>query len=181
MPVVQGLPVSHDLTTQLSTQAPPWHDFALPHVVPLPHWLSAQSTWPSQSSSAPLLQFSAETHLPLHLVPVVHSKSQAPLTHVALPPEGAAQGMQDEVPQLLTSVSETQLLLQLCLPGTHWPSQGWVSGMQAPRQALVPLGQDAPQLVPSHVAEPPVGTGQAVQETPQVATCMLLTQASPQR
>jgi hypothetical protein len=74
-----------------------------------------------------------------------------------------------------------QLLLQLSLPGGHWPSQGLSAPMQAPRQSLVPLGQAVPQLVPSHVAEPPKGLGHAVHETPHVATCLSSTQASPQR
>jgi hypothetical protein len=165
---------------QLSAHDPFWQDRLLPHVTPLPHRLSAQSTWPLQSSSTPLLQFSAATHLPLHLRPVSHSKSQAPFAHVALPPAGAEQGMQ-EVPQLLTFVSDTQLLLQLCLPAGHCPSHGLSTPMQAPRQSLVPFGQDEPQLIPSQVADPPVGVGHAVQETPQVATLLSSTQVSPHR
>ena len=47
--------------------------------------------------------------------------------------------------------------------------------MHCPAHSLKPVGHDPPQLVPSHVADPPIGTGQATQAIPQLATSVLLT------
>lgn len=41
--------------------------------------------------------------------------------------------------------------------------------MQSPAQSLLPVGQVPPQEFPSQVATPPVGTGQATHDIPQVA------------
>ncbi len=47
--------------------------------------------------------------------------------------------------------------------------------MHCPAHSLKSVGHDPPQLVPSHVADPPIGTGQATQAMPQLATSVLLT------
>lgn len=52
--------------------------------------------------------------------------------------------------------------------------------MHSPAHSLSPAGQVPPQLVPSQVAVPPVGVGQAVHELPQVATAVFEAQADAQ-
>jgi hypothetical protein len=52
-------------------------------------------------------------------------------------------------------------------------------GMQVPTHAFVPLGQVPPHVVPSHVAVPPVGTGQAEQDDPHDATSVLERHCAP--
>lgn len=99
-------------------------------------------------------------------------------SQVASASGGGSQGKQP-VPQLLVSVSETQLPLQSCLPAAHWPLHDCAEGMQAPAQSFVPAGHSPPHLLPSHVALPPLGVSQAVHELPQVAGSVLATQASP--
>jgi hypothetical protein len=95
-------------------------------------------------------------------------------SQVAVPCAGAAQAVQD-VPQLLGLAF-----------GWHVPEQSWVPVLQTaeheaacamhwPAHSLKPVGHEPPQLVPSHVAEPPIGTGQATQAMPQLATSVLLT------
>jgi hypothetical protein len=111
--------------------------------------------------------------------PARQVKSQLVPSHVACPFIGGLQGMH-EVPQLAGSLFDTQLPLQSCVPTGHTPSQAIASGMHAPLQILVFAGQVAPQLVPSQVAEPPVGTGQGVQPTPQLAVSVFLAHPSPQ-
>jgi hypothetical protein len=95
-------------------------------------------------------------------------------SQVAVPCAGAAQVVQ-EIPQLLG----------LAL-GWHVPEQSWVPLLQTPEHeaawamhwpahSLKPVGHEPPQLVPSHIADPPIGTGQATQAMPQLATSVLLT------
>jgi hypothetical protein len=48
-------------------------------------------------------------------------------------------------------------------------------------QIFVPVGQVPPQLTPSHVAAPPVGTGQGLQLCAQCATSVFETHWPPQR
>jgi hypothetical protein len=70
---------------------------------------------------------------------------------------------------------ETHALLQAPqLPLSVWRLT------QAPPQGVKPVAQVMPQVVPSHVAEPFVGTGHAVQEDPHVRTAVLSAQAFPQ-
>jgi hypothetical protein len=85
--------------------------------------------------------------------------------HTAEPPDGGLHTML-QPPQLLMSV----------VVSTHAPPQSVVFGGVAP-------AQDMPQLVPSHVAEPPpVGTGQEVHAVaPQELIEELLTHALPHR
>ena len=55
-------------------------------------------------------------HAPPHTVaPLGHDCPQAPPTHVALPPVGAAHAVHDD-PHDVTAVSDTQLLPQRCVP-----------------------------------------------------------------
>ena len=50
-----------------------------------------------------------------------------------------------------------------------------VVAMQAPAHSFWPVGQVPPQAVPSQVAVPPVGTGQATHAVPQFATSLFFT------
>lgn len=85
-----------------------------------------------------------------------------------------------EVPQLATSLSLTQFPAQSWVPAGQAPSHALLFSMQAPLHNFVPFGHVAPHFVPSQVAAPPVGTGQAVQPVPQVPGSMLLAQLFPQ-
>lgn len=52
----------------------------------------------------------------------------------------------------------------------------------APGHIESPVGQVSPHLVPSHVADPPVGAGHAVHDVvPHVATALLLTHLVPHK
>lgn len=75
----------------------------------------------------------------------------------------------------------TQFPPQSCRPSGQTPWHGSLSPMQFPAQSFLSPGQRLPQTLPLQVAEPPTGTGQLVQEPPQFAGSMSLTQASPQR
>jgi hypothetical protein len=100
---------------------------------------------------------------------------QAPFTQVAAPIAGVGQGRQD-LPHELTAISDTQLLAQLCVPAGQTPAQASASPMHVPTHSFFPAGQAAPQAVPSQVALPPMGAGQGVQETPQLAGDLLSAQ-----
>jgi hypothetical protein len=102
-------------------------------------------------------------------------------SHVAVPPIGTAHGVQD-TPQLATSLFETQRWLHRCVPAAKQSSMHVVAAgdTQAPAHSLVPAGQNAPQLTPSHVAPPPVGAAQGKQLSPQWATSIRDTQIPPQ-
>jgi hypothetical protein len=88
-------------------------------------------------------------------------------SHVASALSGGRQGVQ-EVPQELTSLLATQFPPQSCLPAGHWPLQAMPVGIHAPAHSWVPPGQALPHFVPSHVAVPPIGASQGVQDVPQV-------------
>jgi hypothetical protein len=76
--------------------------------------------------------------------------------------------------------------------GWHVPLQSWLPpgqspphdiawGTQAAPHSLVPVGQVAPQLTPSQVAAPLVGTKQGLQLCAQCATSVFETHWPPQR
>ena len=110
--------------------------------------------------------------------PARHSKAHLVPSQVAVALAGGWHGMQ-EVPQFAVSLSETQFPAQSWVPAGQRPSQALVSSMQAPLQSFILAGQTAPHLVPSQVAEPPVGTGQGEQPVPQVIGSLLLAQTFP--
>ena len=68
------------------------------------------------------------------------------------------------VPHEFVLVSSTHRPLQLCVPDGQVLLHAIAFGIQAPAQSFIPVGQLPPQLVPSHVAVPPVGATQAVQD-----------------
>jgi hypothetical protein len=82
-------------------------------------------------------------------------------------------------PQALVSSSATQLPLQSCLPEGQTPLHGVPTAMHLPAQRVVWLGQDVPQVIPLHVAEPPIGASHGRHDIPQVAVAMFDTQPSP--
>ena len=55
------------------------------------------------------------------------------------------------------------------------------SSTHAPPHTVAPLGHDAPQAPPTHVALPPVGTAHAVHDDPHDVTAVSDTQLVPQR
>jgi hypothetical protein len=81
-------------------------------------------------------------------------------------------------PQELTSLSGTQFPSQSWRPAGQTPLQAWFIGMQVPAHSFVAGGHIAPHLVPSQVAWPPAGTGQGLQDAPQLSLLMSLTQLS---
>ena len=110
----------------------------------------------------------------------LHLKSQEVPSQVAVAFAGGAQGVQ-RLPQLATSVLETQFPLQSCLPLAHMALQGWAVAMQTPAQSLVSEGHCVPHLIPSQVALPPVGAGQGeAQAVPQFMRDLLSTQTGAQ-
>jgi hypothetical protein len=106
-------------------------------------------------------------------------KPQLVPLQVAAPLAGTEQDVQ-EAPQLLVPLFDWQVPLQSCVPAGHTPLHDWFCGMQDPAQSFWPVGQLPPQDVPSQVAAPPVGTGQALHVVPQVAASLLLAQVLPQ-
>jgi hypothetical protein len=52
--------------------------------------------------------------------------------------------------------------------------------MQAPTHGFIPVGHCPPQIVPSQVAVPPVGTGHAVHDDPHELVDWSLAQLVPQ-
>jgi len=104
---------------------------------------------------------------------------QALALQVAVALAGGAHGAHD-VPQLLVLLSAWQVPAQSWLPLRQAPWQLWAVAIQAPAHSFMVLGQVPPQILPSHVAVPPVGTGQGEQEEPQVATSALLAHVVPQ-
>jgi hypothetical protein len=100
-------------------------------------------------------------------------------SHVAVPLAGAVHGVHD-VPQLFGLALGWQLPEQSWLPATHTPEQEAVLAMQAPAHSFIPVGQAPPHVVPSQVAVPPVGIGQATHAMPQFATSVFFTQVPVQ-
>ena len=102
------------------------------------------------------------------LKPESHVKPQAPLAQVAVALVTAGQAAQRE-PQEFTLVFERQRPLQSCVPMGQMPMQAAPFGMQTLAQTFWPVGQLAPQVVPSQVAVPPCGVEQAEQDVPHDA------------
>jgi hypothetical protein len=111
--------------------------------------------------------------------PSVQVKPHWVPSQVAVPLSGTGHSVQDATPQELVAVLETQLPAQSCVPRGQTPSHGVLSGTQDGPHSFCPSGQMAPQLVPSQVAIPPSGTGQGVQDVPQLLSAVLETQSSP--
>ena len=104
-------------------------------------------------------------------------------SHVAADaPVGLGHDAQVEVPHELTLVSGAQSPAQSCVPDGHMPEQDDAIGMQAPAQSFMVAGQVGVQLVPSQVAEPPLGAWQGIHDVgPHELTLALLTQTVPHR
>ena len=101
---------------------------------------------------------SSATQVPLHLwKPVVHTTSQVPLVHTAVPPTCAGQTAHD-------APHEAAEFARHCEP-----------------QVLKPKPQVKPQLPEAQVAVELAGGTQGLQALPQLLTEVLLTQALPHR
>jgi hypothetical protein len=133
----------------------------------------------TQAAPHALMSVSA-TQAPLQAwYPGLHWMPQLVPSQVALPFAGAEQAVQ-LVPQLCTLWLLTHRPLQSCCPDGQLPEQAWDKGMQAPKQSFWLVGQLPPQLVPSQVALPPVGTVQGVQLPPQLAVEVFDRHSMPQ-
>lgn len=95
-------------------------------------------------------------------------------SQVAVPCAGTGQAVQ-EVPHELGLALGWQVPEQSWVPALQTPEHDAAVAMHCPAHSLKPVGHDPPQLVPSQVADPPTGTGQATQAMPQFATSVLLT------
>jgi hypothetical protein len=96
-------------------------------------------------------------------------------------PVGSGQLVHAVVPHELTLVFASQKPLQAWLPRSHAPEQAAVMAMQTPLHTFWFVGQAVPHAPLAQVAEPPVGTLQAVHDVPHVATSVLLTHLPLQR
>jgi hypothetical protein len=114
---------------------------------------------------------------------VAHEISQAPAAvQIAEPFEAGAGQAAQRVPQVATSVFETQKPLQLWVAPMHAMPQALFCATQAPLQIFCPLGQAGTQLTPLQATLPPVGATQGlVHDVPQVASALLLTHLPLQR
>ena len=92
---------------------------------------------------------------------------------------GDGQGIH-ELPQLLRSVSATQLPPQSCFPDGHCPLHAAVVAMQTPAHSFNPVGQVAwhSPLLPQ-VASPPWGFGHGEHEVPHDSGLSLGLHSSP--
>jgi hypothetical protein len=144
-----------------STHAPPQLSW------PVGQHLPAMQAPPGQSAS--LQQRELAMQAPLQsLNPASHRKAHAPFAHVGVAFATAGQAEQLP-PHEFTLVFERQRPLQSCVPEGHVPMQAMAFAMQASAQTFSPVGQLAPQVVPSQVAAPPCGAEQAEQEVPHDA------------
>jgi hypothetical protein len=80
---------------------------------------------------------------------------------LAAPCEGGSAHAEQREPHEATAPFGEQMPLQLCVFAGHMLLQARLLAMQAPLQSCMFVGQLVPQESPSHVAEPPVGTGHA--------------------
>lgn len=159
----QGVPHAPQLLASdvTSTHAPPQFVWVAGQHFPDEHFDPAQS--PSSQQSELAMQ-----PAPQRLKPGSHWIPHAPCEHVGVPPSTEGQAAQLE-PHELTLVFERQRPLQSCVPTGHTPMQDCPSGMQAFAHTFLPSGHFGPQVVPLHVASPPVGAAHAVHEVPQLA------------
>ena len=71
---------------------------------------------------------------------------------------------------------------QSCVPDGHTPEQAAAASMHVPAHGFIVPGHFGMHMVPSHVADPPVGGVQALHDVvPQLPGSMLLTQRLPHR
>ena len=90
-----------------------------------------------------------------------HAMPQLVPLQLAAPCEGGSAQAEQREPQVATSLLGAQMPLQLCVLFGHVLLHARLLAMQAPLQSCIVEGQVVPHDNPSHVAEPPVGTGQA--------------------
>jgi len=159
---------------QAFPQPPQWFGLFVgsTHVPPQLSWpvgqhLPARQAPPGQSASLQHRELAMQAPLQ-SLKPELHVKWHAPLAQVAVAFATAGQAAQ-RAPHEFTLVFERQRPLQSCVPAGHTPMQAEPAAMQTLAQSFSPVGQLAPQVVPSQVAVPPCGDEQAEQEAPHDA------------
>ena len=99
-------------------------------------------------------------------------------SQVAVPFIGVEHAVHD-VPHEFALLFGWQVPEQSWLPLGQTPEQDALLAMHAPAHSFMPVGHVPPQVVPSHVALPPVGVEHAVQLEPQEVTAVLLTHDDP--
>jgi hypothetical protein len=125
-----------------------------------------------------LLTLLFSTHAELHrCAPALHMEPQLLPLQVAVAFAGVGHMVQDVEPHDVTLVFDWHVPEQSCAPAAQTPMQDCACGIQMPAHSLEPPGQAPPHDVPSQVAVPPVGTGHAVHDAPQLDTLVLETQA----
>jgi hypothetical protein len=109
--------------------------------------------------------------------PALHLKAHFVPSHVESASLGWAHGVQ-AVPHEVVALFGTQFPSQSCVPLAQTPLQALSLATHSPAHSLRLAGQAAPHLVPSQVAVPAIGVGQALHDIPQVSGSLSLTQAS---
>jgi hypothetical protein len=178
--VPQEAAVSMGLHVPLQSRKP-WLQRKL-HLVPSQVGV-AFSFWGQTSQEAPQL---VVLLLSLHSVPLLQKPArqanpQLVPSQVASAFAGGLHGVQVG-PQKLVLVGATQLPSQSRWPVGQVQEVGETpAATHLPPQACMPMGHLLPHFVPSHVASPPSGAGQAVHRAPQLPISVFLRQASSQR
>jgi hypothetical protein len=120
-------------------------------------------------------ELSAEHVLPHAWYPVAQMTEQdVPLHEAEDAPVGTGHGVH-ELPHEFTFMLSAHTPPQSWVPLAHLPMQAWLLGTQTPLQAIWPVGQVPPHIPSTQVALPPVGSGHAVHDEPQVAGLVSLT------
>ena len=124
----------------------------------------------------------APAPVPQRWVPAPQVKSHFIPSHVvALAPVGLGQ-LVHNVPQVSTLVFMAQMPPQSWVPDGQRTEQAAAASIHTPEHSFIPEGQAGTQVVPSQVAEPPIGIVHALHEVvPQLPTSLLLTHLAPHR
>jgi hypothetical protein len=110
---------------------------------------------------------------------VLQVNPQAVPSQVAVPFIGVEHGVHDVTPHEFGLLFGWQVPLQSWLPSAQTPEHDALEAMHMPAHSFIPDGQLPPHIMPSQVAVPPVGIGQAMQLEPHESTAVLLTHELP--
>jgi len=100
-------------------------------------------------------------------------------SQVAVPCAGVGQAVHD-VPQVFGLALAWQMPEQSCVPDAQTPAHDALLAIHAPAHSFIPVGQVPLHIVPSQVAEPPVGTEHGTHDVPQLARSSFFTQTPTQ-
>jgi hypothetical protein len=106
---------------------------------------------------------------------------QAVPSQLTVPLAGVWQAVHALGPHELLLLFEAHRPLQLCVPPAQMMLHSVLSSMHVPEHSFWPGGHRPPQVVPSHVASPPVGATHGVHDVPHVVGNLSSAQTLPQR